>query len=109
MRNSRFLSILGLSLLGLANVSWAVPCDGTDTCERPGFNASTQSGWTISASGISGIKALVSATATGNVAGSQYYFGVSSADLGATVANGGFTPGGAGARVISTAFQPNGT
>lgn len=108
MKRSIVLASVGFLFL-TARAALAIPCDGVTTCERPDFNASTQSGWSISASGVSALKCLVSALATGNQVGSQYYFGVSNADLGATVANGGFTPGGPppGARVISTAFQPN--
>lgn len=94
-------------MLGLSRAVFAVPCDGVTTCERPNANGTTQSGWSVSASGVSGVKALVSVGPTGNQVGSQYYFGVSNPSLGATVANGGFTPGGSGARVISTAFATN--
>src|SRR5258708_32090421 len=108
MINKRFLIALGLSL-SLSGIVHAIPCDGVTTCERPNFDGSTQAGWTISASGVSGIKTLVSVGPTGNTVNSQYYFGVSNTNLGATVANGGFTPGGSGARVISTAFASNGS
>lgn len=95
------------SLLLPGAMAYGVPCDGVTTCERPDSNATTKSGWSVSASGVSGVKALVSVGPTGNQVGSQYYFGASSSNLGSTIANGGFTPGGAGARVISTAFATN--
>src|SRR5882672_4755626 len=106
MRTIKFIAIVVLSL-GLAKAAHAVPCDGVTDCERPNFSAATQSAWVISASGVSGLKCLVSVGPTGNTAGSQYYFGVNSTNAGATIINGSFTPGGAGARVISTAFASN--
>jgi len=102
--------IIRLAILGsvglVARFALATSCDGVTTCEAPSFNTSTQSGWSISASGISGIKCLVSVGPTGNVVGSQYYFGVSTSVLSDT-SNGAFTPGGSGARVISSAFATN--
>jgi len=99
-------SLTGL-LLVASKAVMAAPCDPGVLCEAPSSNASTQAGWTVSASGMSGLKSLVSVGPTGNAINSQYYFGVNSTDAGASIANGGFTPGGSGARVISSAFASN--
>jgi len=103
---STILLLTGFAAI-LPGIAAAAPCDGSSDCERPSFNPTTQGGWSISASGASGVKSLVSVGPTGNVVGSQYYFGAANSNLGATIANGGFTPGGSGARVISTAFATN--
>src|SRR3990167_774597 len=101
MKNPRFLIVLGLTL-GLSGFANAAPCDSSTTCELPSANSTTQSGWTRSASGMTGIKSLNSIGPTGNVVGSRYFFAAATSNLGATVAKGGIATTGDGMQVIGS-------
>lgn len=90
-----------------ARAAYAVPCDGSTTCEAPSSNATTEAAGTASASGFTGLRSLVSVGPTGNQVGSRYYFAAVSTDFGASVANGGITEDGNGFRVIANAFTSN--
>src|SRR5258708_4050732 len=102
MKKNRLLLTLGLTL-GLATVVLAAPCDNSNNCENPSFDAATQAGWVASASQLSGMKCLNSVGPTGNAVGSHYIFAASDTDLTATSAKGTITTSGTGSKVIGLA------
>src|SRR5579864_7842513 len=106
MRNIRFLSTVGATLLGLSSYVLAVPvCNSGAACETP--VATTQSGLTLNAGSILGIQCLNSIGPNGNQVNSNYFFAVTTTDLGSTVAS--ITNSGTGTTVVGVTPTHNGS
>src|SRR5947209_7427598 len=93
-------------LASVSAASWAV-CGGGVDCERPDFNAGTSAGWTVTASGITGIKSLNSVGPTGNPINSKYWIAATTTDHGASSANGTITSSGDGTTQLGNTFATN--
>src|ERR1019366_5663194 len=94
----------------VAGRAWAVPvCNGTSPGERPDFNSTTESGWTISASAITLIKCLVSIGPNGNQVPSNYWAAATTTDMGPSTPNTTINNSGNGLTVIGNTPTHNGT